>query len=420
MSAQAVLSVIAPTISAPFKGASEAVDSGFESMLAEVVESDVGEDAAAPPEDKAALDAGQTNLFATPVPASHVPVTPPPVTPPPVTPPVLVNQSGEEAAPSAPAAPDARQPGNDNLPAPANGPDMSAIPNIRTSIAGDAATVTKAADRETTQTKAQATAAQAAIAQVATATPPHAAPALRPLAERTSEPVEVAAKDFDTSTEPRASVSNPASTPAGVQIDGGAKPAEPAIKAGVETTFPPLNDAEPEPEAQAPGDVATTQTQAPATTRDVTLSGLSRTTIDATAQIAAQILRKLEGRGTRFEMALHPEDLGRVDVRLDIDSRGRLSARLAFDNPAAATDLRGRADELRRQLEQAGFHLADDAFEFAERDSGSSAFDRGQNARHGQSRAFAAASRLNAEIDVAQPPRWLAIKLSPSGVDMKV
>ncbi len=155
-------------------------------------------------------------------------------------------------------------------------------------------------------------------------------------------------------------------------------------------------------------------------TLETSLSGLSRTTIEATAQIAAQILRKLEGRTTRFEMALTPDDLGRVDVKLDIDSEGRLAARLAFDNPAAATDLRGRADQLRRELEDAGFHLADDAFEFTERDSGSSSFDRGQDARQGQNRAFAAASRLNAEIDVAQPPRWMALSLSPAGVDLKV
>ncbi|KQY75585.1 flagellar hook length determination protein [Brevundimonas sp. Root1423] len=119
-------------------------------------------------------------------------------------------------------------------------------------------------------------------------------------------------------------------------------------------------------------------------------------------------------------MALTPDDLGRVDVRLDIDSEGRLAARLAFDNPLAATDLRGRVDDLRRELEDAGFQLADDAFEFAERDSGSSSFDRGQDARNGQNRAFSAAARLNDEIDVAQPPRWMALSLSPAGVDLKV
>ncbi|MBP8062554.1 MAG: flagellar hook-length control protein FliK [Brevundimonas sp.] len=169
-----------------------------------------------------------------------------------------------------------------------------------------------------------------------------------------------------------------------------------------------------------PGESAAAQAQTTAAPRETGVSQLSRATIEATAQIAAQILRRLEGRSTRFEMALTPDELGRVDVKLDIDAEGRLNARLAFDNPAAATDLRGRADELRRQLEDAGFHLAADAFEFAERDSGSSAFDRGQDARNGSSRAFAAASRLNTEIDVAQPPRWLALTLSPSGVDMKV
>ncbi|HZV84103.1 MAG TPA: flagellar hook-length control protein FliK, partial [Brevundimonas sp.] len=174
------------------------------------------------------------------------------------------------------------------------------------------------------------------------------------------------------------------------------------------------------PEAAPTADSARSADAAAALARDTGASGLSRAAVEATAQIAAQILRRLEGRSTRFEMALLPEELGRVDIKLDIDSGGRLAARLAFDNPAAATDLRGRVDELRRQLEDAGFHLAEDAFEFAERDSGSSAFDRGQDTRGGSKRAFAAAQRLNAEADAAIPPRWMALSLSPSGVDVKV
>src|SRR5690606_12497722 len=172
---------------------------------------------------------------------------------------------------------------------------------------------------------------------------------------------------------------------------------------------------------QAAGEAANTSAETPAaTTREAAPPTVSRTAIEATAQIAAQILRRLEGRSTRFEIALRPDEMGRVDVKLDIDSEGRLAARLAFDNPAAAADLRGRADEMRRQLEAAGFQLADDAFEFAERDSGSSAFDRGQDARAGHGRAFAAAARLNAEADVAPPAPWLNVSLAPEGVDMKV
>jgi flagellar hook-length control protein FliK len=152
------------------------------------------------------------------------------------------------------------------------------------------------------------------------------------------------------------------------------------------------------------------------------LSSLSRTAVETTAQIAAQILRRLEGRSTRFEMALTPEGLGRVDISLDIEADGSLRATLAFDNPVAATDLRGRADELRRQLTDAGFTLADDALSFADRDPSAGqggGFDRPSD-RH-NARAFGAASRLSVEADgLAQAPSWIQLSLTPTGVDMKV
>jgi hypothetical protein len=244
-----------------------------------------------------------------------------------------------------------------------------------------------------------------------------APPPLRALAERTSRPLDE-------------SRSTPSPSPADVKLTGPTtsppvatadQTPKPAAQAAPTQAAPQADSPAPSPdEGQSTGRSSASQAEASAPVRDHSLSTLSRATIDATAQIAAQIQRRLEGRSTRFEIALRPAELGRVDVKLDIDSEGRLAARLAFDNPAAATDLRGRVDDLRRQLEAAGFELADDAFEFAERDSGSSAFDGGQDARHGQNRAFAAAARLKTEIDVAQPPQWLALSLSPSGVDMKV
>ena len=256
----------------------------------------------------------------------------------------------------------------------------------------------------------------AGSAQAAPAQP--VAPPLRALAERTSRPLDEASSAAP--GQARGDAKSADAAPATVGMTGG----QPINKPGPQTAPAapaPQSDAgaSPADEASSNGPPAAQAEAAPAA-REHSLSTLSRATVDATAQIAAQILRKLEGRSTRFEIALRPAELGRVDVKLDIDSEGRLAARLAFDNPAAATDLRGRVDELRRQLEAAGFELADDAFEFAERDSGSSAFDRGQDARHGQSRAFAAAARLNDEVDLAQPPQWLASPLSPTGVDMKV
>jgi flagellar hook-length control protein FliK len=175
---------------------------------------------------------------------------------------------------------------------------------------------------------------------------------------------------------------------------------------------PPAPDAAP---ASPSG--ATVETSAPGPTRDLGLSQMSRAAIETTAQIAAQIVRRLEGRSTRFDMVLTPEDLGRVDVKLDIDSEGRLAARLAFDNPAAATDLRGRADELRRQLQDAGFQLAHDALDFSEREAGSGQmFEQ----RRERASAFSARARLGAEEDPIQATAWTPLSLTPRGVDLKV
>ncbi len=171
------------------------------------------------------------------------------------------------------------------------------------------------------------------------------------------------------------------------------------------------------PDAPPASAGSTLETSAAEPTRDLGLSQMSRVAIETTAQIAAQIVRRLEGRSTRFDMVLTPEHLGRVDVKLDIDSEGRLAARLAFDNPAAATDLRGRADELRRQLQDAGFQLAHDALDFSEREAGSGQmFDQ----RRERASAFSARASRGAEDDAVPASAWTPLSLTPRGVDLKV
>lgn len=79
---------------------------------------------------------------------------------------------------------------------------------------------------------------------------------------------------------------------------------------------------------------------------------------ETVASLAAQIIKKAEGRATRFDVELHPADLGQVNVRLEIGAHGRMTASMSFENPHAAAELRGRADELRTALENAGFDLS--------------------------------------------------------------
>lgn len=198
-----------------------------------------------------------------------------------------------------------------------------------------------------------------------------------------------------------------------------------APKTAAETPTPVLAALESHPDSPQPAQTASAPPAAPAEVSLAATTGLSTlslSALDATAQIAAQIARKLEGRSTRFEMALTPDDLGRVDISLDIDADGQLSARLAFDNPIAAADLKGRVEELRRQLTDAGFTVADDALSFEQREPSAGnggAFDRGSD-RH-SARAFGAASRLAIDADAAlNLPRWISLTLTPERVDMKV
>ncbi len=437
MSALTLLSAIAPAVPNVPQGSSGEAVSGFQSLLAALSGDQSGSAAQTDPSDTAAPDAPRVD--ATPV--SGFLIMPAP------THPALpaADESAAADASNGSAEAEGEAVADDALPppvpavaadVPGDGRAAPSPPNDKglTARTPEPQVQPRAADiRPTDELKAEvpATLAQAAAATEAAeaqaqapAPPPSAAPPappapLRPLAERTSRPVDAptAATGDAPAVTGAVRPETAAVTPASPATDQPARPAEFAAALDPATGGEPEGSRSDLPPLEDDGAV---QTQAAAAARDPLVSQLSRATIEATAQIAAQILRRLEGRSTRFEMALTPDELGRVDVKLDIDAEGRLNARLAFDNPAAATDLRGRADELRRQLEDAGFHLADDAFEFAERDSGSSTFDRGQDARNGQSRAFTAASRLNDEIDVAQPPRWLALTLSPSGVDMKV
>lgn len=161
--------------------------------------------------------------------------------------------------------------------------------------------------------------------------------------------------------------------------------------------------------------------QAAVAERNLGLSNLSHATIETTAHLAAQIARKLDGKSTRFDMVLTPEDLGRVDVSLEIDENGQLAARLAFDNPAAATELRGRADELRKQLQDAGFQVAGDALDFSQRDqsTGGNAFERQQQ----RNALFSGGSRLALEADapsIPAPGAWINLAQTPDRVDVKV
>lgn len=79
------------------------------------------------------------------------------------------------------------------------------------------------------------------------------------------------------------------------------------------------------------------------------------------AGLSAQIFQNAGAKASRFDVQLTPEGLGRVDVALQIDAAGKVSATLNFDRPEAAALVRSHSAELRDALAGLGLVLGPDA-----------------------------------------------------------
>ncbi|MET4682894.1 flagellar hook-length control protein FliK [Brevundimonas faecalis] len=297
------------------------------------------------------------------------------------------------------------------------------LPQVADTAAEDAEPALVGQAPAEAQSTAEARPAQAQSAAQASAQAPVPAPAPSRLrgGENRVDPDRLSNAETATGallSDGQARVEGAGAAPAPRPAEQASAQPTPLQTAAVEDDAPPPADLSP----AASGDAANAGSTAAAPERHGAASMLSRATVETTAQIAAQIIRKLDGRSTRFDMALTPDDLGRVDVSMKIEADGRLTAVLAADSAAASAELRSRADDLRRQLQDAGFELSQDSLQFAERDA-SSGFGGGQGFdRAPDRRAFAGAARLAAEADLAAPASgaWTTLSLTPDRVDLKV
>ncbi|OYX30313.1 MAG: hypothetical protein B7Y99_11920, partial [Caulobacterales bacterium 32-69-10] len=211
---------------------------------------------------------------------------------------------------------------------------------------------------------------------------------------------------------------------AGAQTTAAVTPAasvegEAALLAGADDA-PAAPLAEPEPDA-APAATATAPA-APAPQAGTSTAAAAATAGTAT-HLAAQIVRKMEGRTSRFDVQLDPDGLGQVNVQVQIDARGRLSAALSFDRPEAAEALKARAGELRAALERSGFDLSGGGLSFDSRESGSSLAGDAQTGRDPASaprrgRAFGAATETADQADLATGAAYR--RKAAGGLDIRI
>jgi flagellar hook-length control protein FliK len=117
---------------------------------------------------------------------------------------------------------------------------------------------------------------------------------------------------------------------------------------------------------------AASASQAPATQLTVTAATQAAVPLSG---LAMEIAASAKSGKSRFEIRLDPADLGRIDVRIDVDRNGQVTSHLTVERPETLSMLRQDATQLQRALDNAGLQTGNSGLQFSLRDQSSS----GQN-----------------------------------------
>jgi flagellar hook-length control protein FliK len=85
-------------------------------------------------------------------------------------------------------------------------------------------------------------------------------------------------------------------------------------------------------------------------------------------QVGITMARMVKTGMTQFEMQMHPADLGKVEIKLEINQDGLVRATVTADNPAAYAALQKDASSLEKILQQAGLETDANSLSFNLRD----------------------------------------------------
>jgi len=88
----------------------------------------------------------------------------------------------------------------------------------------------------------------------------------------------------------------------------------------------------------------------------------------AAQQVAVTIARAVRDGADRIEMQLHPAELGRVDVKMELGHDGRIMAVISAEKTETLESLRRDVHQLEKALADAGFDMNQGSFQFEEND----------------------------------------------------
>ena len=134
-------------------------------------------------------------------------------------------------------------------------------------------------------------------------------------------------------------------------------------------------------------------------------------------QLVFELVRQVNDGNTRFQMRLDPPELGKIDVRLDIDASGQVNAKLIVER-AETLDLMQRDQRgLEKALQQAGLDSAKTNLEFSLKQS---PFSGGQHGQDGNGRQPLFGADVTADAEDLPPPTINLYRgsLTASGVNI--
>jgi flagellar hook-length control protein FliK len=144
-----------------------------------------------------------------------------------------------------------------------------------------------------------------------------------------------------------------------------------------------------------------------ATNAPVPLSGL-----------ALEIAASVKNGKSSFEIRLDPADLGRIDVRIDVDRSGQVTSHLTVEKPETLSMLQQDAPQLQRALDDAGLKTGSGGLQFSLRDQSSSSQNNGnQTGSNAQRLVVSEDDTIPAAVAGRTYGRMLG---SSSGVDIRV
>ena len=136
------------------------------------------------------------------------------------------------------------------------------------------------------------------------------------------------------------------------------------------------------------------------------------------AGLPITIAARAQAGSNQFDIRLDPAELGRIDVRLDVDSNGQVTSHVTVDRPETLTLLQSQQPQLERALEQAGLKTADNGLQFSLRDQSFAGQNNGGGAQPNPAQQLVIPDADLSPVETTQI--YSRLNLGGSGIDIRV